>query len=83
MELSIKTEQRTIKKGKKELVVDVYIPTINDVPVLGEHGFIIKDTNSFGNPVDNYEIVKLFLDREVKSYLLAKEIFDKYNNQIK
>lgn len=58
---SIDIEQRNIK-GK---ITDVYIPKINNIPVL-ENGYIIKENVVGDKKIDNIKMAQSILDNKVE-----------------
>jgi len=62
MKITIEIENRIV--NKKE--TPCYIPKINDVSVLGEHGYILKNSmNDKGEVTDNSKLAKSYIQDKV------------------
>ena len=74
MKSEIKIENRLIKDKE----IPCYIPTINDIPILGI-GYILKDSiNNNGVKTDNYSLAEYFLKsklKEIENFLNKNDKF--------
>lgn len=62
MKITIEIENRIV--NKKE--TPCYIPKINDVSVLGEYGYILKNSmNDKGEVTDNLKLAKSYIQDKV------------------
>lgn len=62
MKITIEIENRIVNKKD----IPCYIPKINNVSVLGKHGYILKNSiNDKGEVVDNLELAKSYLQVKI------------------
>ena len=61
MKISIETEDRIINNK----TISCYIPKLNNIPVLGESGYILKESNNNGVVKNNKDLAMTFIQMKI------------------